>query len=284
VKLDLVQRHSIPETDHSYGWKDTILYALGLGYGSDPLQENELPFVYERGLQAVPTICNTLAHPGFWLDTPSLEIDWIKVLHAEQSIEMHQPLPPEGAVRGAYEIISVVDKGADKGAILTLEKRLSDIASGQLLCTVTTSVFLRGDGGQGGFGPAPAAPGALPDAAPDETLDLATLPQAALIYRLSGDVNPLHADPRVATKAGFRQPILHGLATMGIAARALLRARCDNDPARLGSMFVRFSSPVYPGETLRTEIFDTAEGIRFRCRAVERDVVVLDRGSLGLKG
>lgn len=284
MKLEQVQRFSIRETDHAYGWKDTILYALGLGYGSNPLDESELPFVYERGLQAVPTICNTLAHPGFWLDTPALEIDWIKVLHAEQGIEMHEALPPEGAVRGAYEITSVVDKGADKGAILTLQKRLSDIATGRLLCTVTTSVFLRGDGGRGGFGAPPAAPGALPNRAPDETVDLATLPQAALIYRLSGDVNPLHADPRVASKAGFCQPILHGLATMGIAARALLRARCDNDPSLFGSMFVRFSSPVYPGETIRTEIFDTAEGVRFRCRVVERDVVVLDRGSLGLKG
>ncbi|MFN3387584.1 MAG: MaoC/PaaZ C-terminal domain-containing protein, partial [Allosphingosinicella sp.] len=219
MNIEEVQSFSIPETDHSYTWKDTILYALGLGYGSDPLDEAELPYVYERGLQAVPTICNTLAHPGFWLDTPALGIDWVKVLHAEQSIEMHEPLPPEGAVRGSYQIVSVVDKGADKGAILTLEKRLSDIASGRLLCTVTTSVFLRGDGGQGGFGTAPAAATALPDRAPDATVDLATLPQAALVYRLSGDVNPLHADPRVATKAGFRQPILHGLATMGVASR-----------------------------------------------------------------
>ncbi|MFN3727642.1 MAG: MaoC/PaaZ C-terminal domain-containing protein [Allosphingosinicella sp.] len=283
MNLEQVQSFSIPETDHAYTWKDTILYALGLGYGSDPLDEAELPYVYERGLQAVPTICNTLAHPGFWLDTPALEIDWVKVLHAEQSIEMHEPLSPDGAVRGSYEIVSVVDKGADKGAILTLEKRLTDIASGRLLCTVATSVFLRGDGGQGGFGPPPATATALPDRVPDETVDIATLPQAALVYRLSGDVNPLHADPRVATKAGFRQPILHGLATMGVAARALLRARCGSDPARLGSMFVRFSRPVYPGETIRTEIFDTADGIRFRCRVVERDVVVLDRGSLGLK-
>ena len=283
MKLEEVRRFKLPDTDHVYSTKDTILYALGLGYGADPLDESELAFVYERGLQAVPTLCNTLSHPGFWIDTPKLEIDWIKVLHAEQAIVMHAPLPASGEVRGTYEIVGVTDKGADKGAILTLEKRLADKATGELYATVTTAVFLRGDGGQGGFGTAAAPASALPDRAPDAMLDLATLPQAALIYRLSGDVNPLHIDPKVAAKAGFRQPILHGLATMGVAARALLRERCGNDPARFGGMFVRFSSPVYPGETIRTEIFDTDEGVRFRCRVVERDVVVLDRGTLTLR-
>ena len=284
MDLEQLQKFSIPETDHVYSWKDTILYALGLGYGSNPLDEDEIPFVYERDLRAVPSICNTLAHPGFWLDTPALGIDWVKVLHAEQGFEIHQPLPPEGKVRGAYNIISVEDKGAERGAILTLEKTLTDVESGTLLCTVATSVFLRGDGGQGGFGTPPAPAAALPPGEPDEVVDIAVLPQSALIYRLNGDVNPLHADPVVAARAGFRQPILHGLATMGVATRALLRAVCDNDPARLAGMFVRFSSPVYPGETIRTEIFSTPEGARFRCRVLERDVVVLDRGSLVLAG
>jgi acyl dehydratase len=285
VQLDRIRAFKIPETDHEYGWKDTILYALGLGYGSDPLDLAELPFVYERGaLKAVPSICNTLAHPGFWLDAPELEIDWVKVLHAEQSLIMHHPLPPEGKVRGSYAITSVLDKGADKGAILTLEKRLADAVTGRDYYTVVTSVFLRGDGGQGGFGDAPEPAAALPAGAPDQIVDLSTSPQMALLYRLNGDVNPLHADPKVAAAAGFRQPILHGLATMGIATRAVLRAVCDNDPARLGAMFVRFSSPVYPGETIRTEIYRSGDTVRFRCRALERDVVVLDRGSATIAG
>ena len=280
MQLEKVRGFAICETEHAYSWKDSILYALGLGYGSDPLDETELPFVYERGaLKAVPSICNTLAHPGFWLDTPALEIDWVKVLHAEQSFVMHAPLPPEGKVRGSYAITSVEDKGAEKGAILTLEKRLRDAETGEVYYTVITSVFLRGDGGQGGFGAAPAPAPALPDGEPDLVVDLETSPQMALLYRLNGDVNPLHADPKVAVKAGFRQPILHGLATMGVATRALLRAVCDNDPSRLGSMFVRFSSPVYPGETIRTEIYRSDDTVRFRCRVIERDVVVLDRGS-----
>lgn len=284
MNLDEVRRFTFAATEHDYSWKDSILYALGLGYGADPLDADDLAFVYERGLRAVPTMCNTLAHPGFWLDRPELGIDWVKVLHAEQAVTIHAPLPASGTVRGDYEIVSVVDKGADKGAILTLEKRLSDRETGDQLATVTTAVFLRGDGGQGGFGAAPEPVPALPDDAPDAIVDLPTLPQAALIYRLSGDVNPLHVDPAVAAKAGFRQPILHGLATMGVAARALLRARCDNDPARFGGMSVRFSSPVYPGETIRTEVYDAPGAVRFRCRVVERNIVVLDRGVLSLRG
>lgn len=284
MNLDAIRSFRIPETDHTYNWRDTALYALSLGYGADPLDEGELGFVYEGwGPQVVPTACNTLAHPGFWLDTPELGIDWVKVLHAEQGFTQHAPLPPGGTVRGRYEITSVEDKGADKGAILTYEKRLEDSASGKLYYTVTTSVFLRGDGGQGGFGNPPAAPARLPETAPDALLDLPTLPQMALLYRLNGDTNALHADPAVAAQAGFKQPILHGLATMGVATRALLRLVCDQDPARLRTMHVRFSQPVYPGETIRTELFGTGGTVRFRCRAVERDAVVLDRGTATIR-
>ena len=278
MDLDKIKRFKIPDTYHSYNWKDTVLYALGLGYGSDPMDADDLHFVYERDLMTVPSICNTLAHPGFWLNTPELSIDWIKVLHAEQGFVMHRPLPPAGTVRGSYEIRSIADKGAEKGAILTFEKTLIDCESKALFCSVTTAVYLRGDGGQGGFGMPPAALPALPERAPDIILDLPTLPQMALIYRLNGDTNPLHADPAVALKAGFERPILHGLATMGVATRALLRAVCNRDPARLLDMHVRFSSPVYPGETIRTEIYRLDGGVGFRCRALERGKVVLDRG------
>jgi len=281
VKLDTLQNWAIPEADHDYTFKDTILYALGLGFGSDPMDEAELQFVYESGLKAVPSLCNTLSHPGFWLQDPALEIDWVKILHGEQSFIMHRPLPPEGNVKGTYRILSIEDKGVAKGAVLTLEKQLVDSNDGTLYYSVITTVFMRGDGGQGGFGEAPAVPGPLPERAPDEILDLPTMPQIALIYRLSGDYNPIHASPVIARKAGFERPILHGLCTMGLATRALLRARCEYDPTRMKSMFVRFSRPVFPGETIRTEIFDEADGVvRFRCRSVERDVVVLDRGSV----
>jgi acyl dehydratase len=264
---------------HSYTWKDTILYALGLGYGSDPVSPSELAFTYEEGLKTVPSLCVVLAHPGFWAKKPEFGIDWVKILHGEQSFRMHRPLPPSGSVRGEYEIEAIEDKGPEKGAILHQLKRLYDESSNELVATVRSVLFLRGDGGCGSIGvvPAPASP--LPDRAPDGRVELKTLPQQALIYRLSGDFNPIHADPAPARKAGFDRPILHGLCTMGIATRALLQTFSPEHPERLKSMFVRFSKPVFPGETIVTEYFGKGSEIQFRCRAKERDVTVLDRGS-----
>lgn len=279
MELERLRDWIVPPVDHDYTVKDTILYALGLGFGSDPLNEDELKFVYEDGLICVPSICNTLSHPGFWLQEPSLKIDWVKILHGEQSFIMHKPLPAQGKVQGRYRIMSVEDKGAEKGAVLTLEKRLMNRDDGTLHFTVITTLFMRGDGGQGGFGTAPVPPEPLPNRAADLVIDLPTLPQAALLYRLNGDMNPLHASPAVARRAGLERPILHGLCTMGIASRALLKGVCDYDPSRLVSMFVRLSRPVFPGETIRTEIFRENGVVRFRCQAIERNVVVLDRGT-----
>jgi acyl dehydratase len=155
---------------------------------------------------------------------------------------------------------------------------LYDDASDRLLATVTSTYMLRGDGGQGGFGVAPKAPAPLPDALPDRMIDVPTLRQSALIYRLSGDFNPIHADPAAAAKAGFPRPILHGLCTFGLATRGLIAACADHDPARITGLSARFSKPVFPGETIRIEIFGHGPSVRFRARAVERDLIVLDRG------
>lgn len=279
MNLDLLQRFEIAPKDHDYKARDTILYALGLGYGSDPTDEQQLAFVVEQDLLAVPSMCNTIAHPGFWIDRPELEIDWVKVLHAQQAFVIHNSLPAEGRMRGHYAVLSVEDKGVEKGAIMRMQKRLVDRETGSLYATVTQTLFLRGDGGQGGFGEAGMSLPPLPEAEPDQIIDIATMPQIALIYRLSGDLNPLHASPSIARKAGFDRPILHGLCTMGLAARALITTVCDSDPGRLSSMEVRFSKPVFPGETIRVEIYHDGNSVRFRCRAIERDIVVVDRGS-----
>lgn len=278
MNLDVLQTYEIGSRDHDFKPSDAILYALGLGYGSDPLDEGQLQFVFEGGLKAVPSICNTIAHPGFWIDRPELGIDFVKVLHAEQSFVIHSTIPPEGRMRGDYAVVSIEDKGADKGAMLRMEKKLSDRDTGELFATVTQTLFMRGDGGQGGFGEVPTPAPAVPDRAPELVSEIATLPQSALIYRLSGDLNPLHASPSIARKAGFDRPILQGLCTMGIAARAVLECVCDQQPDRLKSMSVRFSRPVYPGETIRTEMYRDGSSVSFRCRSVERDLVVLDRG------
>jgi len=279
MHLDAIKAYQIKPIEHHYTAKDTILYALGLGYGGQPDDPDQLQFVYEKGLKAVPSIAVVLAHPGFWVGEPSLGIDWVKILHGEQSFEIFKPLPAVGAVRGTYEVTAVEDRGPDKGAILHVTKSLFDIATDAKVASVSSVYMLRGDGGQGGFGSPPPPPEPIENTAPDLVFELATLPQAALIYRLSGDMNPIHADPAAAAKAGFARPILHGLCSMGLATRALIAAIADHDPDRLKAVSLRFSKPVFPGETLRVEIFGSGKKFRFRAIAVERDVVVLDRGT-----
>jgi acyl dehydratase len=279
MDLEAIKSFRLVPIEHRYTAKDSMLYALGLGFGERATDPAHLQFVYEKGLRAVPSACVVLAHPGFWVNNPSLKIDWVKILHGEQSFEITRPLPPEGLVRGEYEIVAVEDKGAEKGAVMHVVKRLFEGTRSEPVATVTSVYMLRGDGGQGHFGTAPPPPSPLPEGNPNITLDIATLPQSALIYRLSGDLNPIHADPAAATRAGFPKPILHGLCSMGIATRALIETVCEGDPARLRSVSLRFSKPLFPGETVRMEIFKSGSTVRFRARAVERDVVVLDRGS-----
>lgn len=268
-----------PEIEHRYEAKDTILYALGLGLGADPVDAHQLRFVYEDGLKALPTMAAVLAYPGFWAKNPETGIDWKKVLHGEMGFVIHKPLPPSATVVGRTFIEEIIDKGEGKGALLYSRRDVRDNETGDLLASLSSTSFLRGNGGFGGPSGPTRPVHQLPERAPDLTCDLATLPQAALIYRLSGDYNPLHADPGIAKAAGFPRPILHGLCTFGVAGHALLRSLCDYDPARLKRMEVRFSSPVYPGETIRTEIWREGAGrAAFRCRIVERDVVAINNG------
>jgi acyl dehydratase len=265
----------------TYSKKDTILYALGLGFGFNPTEPDELKFVYERGLETFPTMAVILCHPGAWLNDPETGVNMVKVLHGEQFLEIHKPLPAEGAIVGQTRVLEVVDKGADKGAIIITQRQLFDKADGALLCTQKATIFARGNGGFGGPSSTTILPKphALPDRKADEIVDIAISPQAALLYRLSGDYNPLHADPVIAQKAGFKAPILHGLATYGIAARAVLKACGLKDAAKLKSFNLRFSSPTYPGETIRTEVWKDGNVISFRSSIPERDVIVLNNGN-----
>lgn len=284
MNLQEVQRFRLPDREQSYSFRDSILYALSLGYGAAPCDPAQLRFVFEANLAAVPSMCVVLAHPGLWVKEPKLGFAWKKLLHGEQSFEIHAPLPAEGVVTGQYRITSVDDKGVDRGAILHFEKHLLDLRRGQHLATVRSAYFLRGDGGQGSFGEAPPALAPLPTRAPDHVVEIATLPQAALLYRLNGDWNPIHADPVIAAQAGFERPILQGLCTLGIAVRALLQTFSPGDPNALTSLSVRFSKPVFPGETIVTEFFEgDGERVQFRARVRERDEIVLDRGTATLR-
>ncbi|MGO3927674.1 MaoC/PaaZ C-terminal domain-containing protein [Rhodopseudomonas pseudopalustris] len=269
----------IPDIEQTYTERDTMLYALGLGLGSDPLDPHQLRYVYESDLQVLPSMAVVLGYPGFWLGDESTGADWRKVLHGEQGFEIIEPLPPKGSVIGRSRVTGLFDKGAGKGAVLLSERDVVDKATGRLLCRLTSTTMLRGDGGFGGAsGPLPS-PHPLPDRPADLQSRIATSPRAALIYRLSGDYNPLHADPDIARNAGFDKPILHGLCTFGVVCRALVELCCDGDPKRLTKMQVRFSSPVYPGETIVTEVWKESAGqMSFRARVAERDVVVINNG------
>jgi acyl dehydratase len=276
LNIDAIAKLTFPEVVQDLTQRDTILYALGLGYGEDPMDARELPFVYEKALKTIPTLANILCHPGFWVQDPQYGIDWVKVLHAEQEFTVHSPIPPIGKVRGVTRISGIEDKGAAKGALVHQVKDLYNAVTGTHLASVRQTLMLRGNGGEGAFGQAESQPDPLTDGIPSSIVEFVTRPGLALLYRLSGDWNPLHADPEVAARAGFDRPILHGMCSLGIAARALIQRYCDYDPDRLKTMFVRFSRPVMPGETLRFEFFEVGDRLRFRARSIDREVIVLD--------
>jgi acyl dehydratase len=275
--------------EHAYSLRDTQLYALGLGLGSDPLDAGQLRYVYEgqggSSLRAMPTMANILAYPGFWARDPDTGISWQKLLHAEQEIHLHAPLPVSGRVKGQTRITGLWDKGPDKGAFLEQSREITDAATGQRLATVKQLSLLRGDGGfgEGGSEGAPPAPHAMPEGEPDHVCDLTTPSQLALLYRLSGDLNPLHADPAVAAAAGFTRPILHGMALMGVAAHAVLRTLLNYNDAGFSGMRVRFTAPAWPGDTLRTEMWVRGNTVLLRTKAIERDVLVLNNAQVTLR-
>ena len=279
INRDKLLNWPFEPVEQTYTTKDAILYALGLGFGADPLDEGDLHFVFEEeGFSAVPTMAAVLGTPGFWVRDPESGVEWQKVLHGEQSIELHKPLPAEATVIAENQVTEVIDKGEGRGALIYTTRRIKDKATGDLLATNVSTTFARANGGFGGPPVDQPQPHTLPDREPDTTLDLPTLPQAALIYRLSGDPNPLHASPTVAKAAGFPAPILHGLCTLGVAGRAVLDTYCDYDATKFKSLKLRFSAPVFPGETIRTEMWKDGNVVSFRSSVVERDVVVLNNG------
>jgi acyl dehydratase len=278
IVYDKLMALEIAPAAHVYGAKDCMLYALGVGFGLDPVNVDELPFVYEKHLKALPTMATVIGHGDSLVRHPDSGIDWLMVVNGEQGFRLHRPLAPEADVVGRTRIIEVIDKGAGKGALLLTERDIVDRKSGASIATVTQTIFCRGNGGFGG--PRREAPAAhvLPARAADTTCDFRTRPEMALIYRLSGDYNPLHADPAVAKAAGFERPILHGLATFGVCGHAVLKTMCGYDPARLVAFACRFSAPVFPGETVRTELWRDAEIVSFRATVLERGVVAINHG------
>ena len=260
-----------------YTDRETMLYSLGIGMGADPLERNELPFVFEQpALKTVPTMATVLTRVPLLKDCG---YDYTKVVHGEQHLTLHRPLPPEGELIASARVTAAYDKGPGKGAVIYTENVVRSAADGQPMFTLLSSTFARGDGGFGGPAGSGPQPHPIPERKPDATATLPTRKDQALLYRLSGDRNPLHSDPELARRVGFRAPILHGLCTYGVACRAILQTVAAYDHTRITGFDVRFSAPVYPGESIATDLWVDGGTVSFRCRIPAReDVVVINNG------
>ncbi len=251
-------------TTFEYDDRDVMLYAVGVG-------ATELDFVFERNLKVLPTFAVIPGFPALMGLAAAVEINPVMLLHGEQRIKLLKPIPIKGKLTTAGKVTGVYDKG--KGALLVIEAETKD-EQGEVLFVNTAGVFVRGAGGFGGER-GPEAGNKAPDRPPDKSVDMQTLPIQAMIYRLSGDRNPLHIDPAFAKMAGYDKPILHGLCTYGHVGRAVLREYCDNDPARMTGLDVRFSGVVFPGDTITTEMWDEGDGrIVLQAKTQRGDVVI----------
>jgi acyl dehydratase len=272
-----------------YDEKDVMLYALGVGMGRDPLDEKELPFVYENnGLKVVPTFASVIsrgeAPPERQRMPQKSNINFMMVVDGERRITIHKPLPPKCEVIADERYLDILDKGEGKGAVLIQERVVREAATNDKLFTIVSSIFARGDGGFGGPSSGKKTQGgpelhAIPDRAPDLVHECDTRPDQALLYALSGDRNPLHRDPAFAKMVGFPRPILHGLCSYGTACRAVLSTLAQYQPERVTQFDVRFSKPVFPGETLVVEMWQDGGTISYRASVKERPgTVVLNNG------
>ncbi len=265
----------------SYGDRETMLYALGVGMGRDPMNEAELPFVYENGLKTVPTLATVIAWGQRTIGQAG--INYLMVVHGEQRLTVHKPLPASATIIADERVVAAVDKGAGKGALIYTEKviRLKD--TNEKLCTLGGTIFARGDGGFGGPSAGGPEPHPIPERKADVSCETDTRVDQALLYRLSGDRNPLHSDPKIAKMAGFPRPILHGLCTYGTVCRGLLQTICKYDHTMIAGFDVRFSAPVFPGETIVTDMWKDGNIVSFRSKVKERDIVVINNGKCTLK-
>lgn len=278
MDLDKAVGASTGEAQTSWTARDVGIYQLGLGAGSDPLSERELAYVLEDRLKVLPSYGVPLSAAGTrGLDSvPGLEFDHTQMLHGEHEIELAGPLPANGSITTRGTIAAIYDKG--KAAVTVLEA-VSTYEDGSPAFTNRYSLFMRGAGGFGGD-PGPSRTIIRPEGEPTSTVETKTLPQQALLYRLSGDVNPLHADPAVAARGGFPRPILHGLCTFGIACRSVVDSVLEGDVTRVRGFGARFAGIVFPGETLVTRVWQKDDGAWFEVEVAERAALALTAGHM----
>lgn len=277
LNIEKLLGYEIPQARDEYDPRDVILYALGVGAGlSDQIDETSL--LFERDLQVLPTMALVLGTPGFWPMDPRSGLDWQAILHGEQRLELFEPLDPFGTVIGETKITEIADKGSGNSALIRAVKELRTLG-GTLVAQATEVWVARGAGGFGGTRNLPGDPlPSVPGRAPDFEVLLPTSRAQSAIYRLSGDRNPLHIDQQIAQNAGFERPILHGLSTMGLVARAAIHAVCGGIAQNLGQIGARFTAPVFPGETIRSHIWQQGDILHFHAEAVERGQRVIDSG------
>ncbi|MGR3376308.1 MaoC/PaaZ C-terminal domain-containing protein [Salipiger abyssi] len=269
-RYDRLLARSFEVIEQRYEGRDTILYALGVGAGAE-----ELDLVYEPSLRAIPSLATVLAYPGNWYARPEVDLDARHVVHGSERIELFGPLPVAGHVTAVPRIVAIHDKGEGRGALVISEREIRDAVGGALIAKVTQRALCRADGGIGGPGTPPPAATPLPKRPADRVLPVPTAPNAAAIYRLMGDGNPLHIDPDFARQAGFDRPILHGLSSYGHVCRTLMRIWPERS---IHMMDARFTAPVYPGDTLLLEIWERPEGVAFRAHC--RGRVAMDNGEI----
>lgn len=280
IRLDDLLALESPRVPVDWSTRDTLLYALSLGYGHDPLDPAQLAYVGRPEPSIVPAMGTVLA----WSATPDrsrMGIDYSKVVHGEHRVVLHRPLSSRFAGWAQGRVVAAYDRGPDRGALIEVETIVSD-AAGAPVATSTSTLFARADGGFGGP-PPPVVSLPVPLGPPNHVVSIGTRPEQALLYRLNGDLNPLHADPDTAAKAGFDRPILHGLCTFGLACRAVLEAT-RADPAEVFCQTARFVGPVFPGETIEVDVWTTDGPALFQVRAPERNKVVVSNGRMHFRG
>jgi acyl dehydratase len=281
IDVDKALGAELPPGESSWGPDDVMLYHLGVGAGVPPTDPGELEYCYEQNLKVLPSfgvvpVFGTLM--GI-LSVPGMQINPMMILHGEQDLEIHKPIPTQADARHQARVTDIFDR--QKGASVVLEAKTTD-AEGEPLFTNRFSTYIRGEGGFGGErGP---KPGNLPpEREPDHVAEFTTLPQQALLYRLSGDKNPLHADPSFAAVGGFDRPILHGLCTFGVVCKAVVDNALNGDVTKVGRYQARFSGVVYPGETIETSMWREGDQVLLRAVAKERGAPVLTNAAITIR-
>lgn len=273
----------LAEQETAYNSVDCILYALSLGFGEQPTDPRQLRYVYEEHLSSLPTLPLVLGWPGLWMPVPGRKLDYARMLHAEEQLELHRPLPAAGMVRDETFLDAIVDRGRDKGAFAYTRKELYSENDGLHLATIRSCILARGDGGCGNGGTAPPPLAGTPTRPPELEVTRSTRPVQALLYRLNGDSNPVHAEPAAAKVAGFERPLLHGRCTLGLAVHDIMAHCCGYRADAVRGVAARFAAPFYPGETLRVRIWREWRKVHFAADCLERGVTVLSHGLLELR-